>query len=352
MITFGEKFAKTIQPYFVNESVVTNRLSGEYEFSGAKTVKVLTPLTIPMADYTAEGSNRYGDPVEMQDIVQEMTLTQDKAFSLTIDKGNYDDQAFLKNAAKMVGVQMAERAVPLMDTYILRRLAEGAGKIVPQAAALSKSTVCAEISAGTEVLDDAEVPQADRTLFVSAAVYRLLKHSDEFLAVEQLGAEALRRGVIGRYDNMDVVKVPKKRLPAFLNFMIVHKKSAVAPVKISETNLHSNPPGISGTLIEGRQYYDCFVFGVKCDGIYVNVGAASGEATVCASPAISASGAITCATPGAAINYTTDGSVPRFSPSAKTGAQSDVTAPGTVVRAFAFKDAGGFYPSPVAEKTL
>lgn len=352
MIHFGEKFAKTIQPYFVNESVVTNRLSGEYEFSGAKTVKVLTPLTVPMTDYTAEGSNRYGAPVEMQDIIQEMTLTQDKAFSLTIDKGNYDDQAFLKSAAKMVGVQMAERAVPMMDTYILRRLAEGAGSIAAQTAALTKTTVCSAISAGTELLDDAEVPQAGRTLFVSAAVYRLLKHSDEFLAVEQLGAEALRSGIIGRYDNMDVVKVPKKRLPAFLNFMIVHKKSAVAPVKISETNLHTDPPGISGTLIEGRQYYDCFVFGVKCDGIYVNVGAASGEATVCAAPVISASGAITCATAGAVLKYTTDGTDPRFSPTAKTGAQSDVTASGTVVKAYAYKDADGFYPSPVSEKKL
>ncbi len=352
MIHFGEKFAKTIQPYFVNESVVTNRLSGEYEFSGAKTVKVLTPITVPMTDYTAEGSNRYGDPVEMQDIIQEMTLTQDKAFSLTIDKGNYDDQAFLKSAAKMVGVQMAERAVPMMDTYILRRLAEGAGSIASQPAALTKTTVCSAISAGTELLDDAEVPQAGRTLFVSAAVYRLLKHSDEFLAVEQLGAEALRSGIIGRYDNMDVVKVPKKRLPAFLNFMIVHKKSAVAPVKISETNLHTDPPGISGTLIEGRQYYDCFVFGVKCDGIYVNVGTASGEATVCAAPAISTAGAITCATAGAVIRYTTDGTDPRFSPTAKTGAQSDVTASGTVVRAYACKAEDGFYPSPVSEKKL
>ncbi len=352
MIHFGETFAKTIQPYFVNESVVTNRLSGEYEFSGAKTVKVLTPLTIPMTDYVAEGANRYGDPVEMQDIVQEMTLTQDKAFSLTIDKGNYDDQAFLKNAAKMVGIQMAERAVPLMDTYILSRLAAGAGKIAAQTTALSKSNICSAISEGTEVLDDAEVPQADRTLFVSAAVYRMLKHSDEFLAVEQLGAQALRSGIIGRYDNMDVVKVPKKRLPAYLNFMIVHKRSAVAPVKISQTNMHNDPPGISGTLLEGRQYYDCFVFGVKCDGIYVNVAAGQNEATVCAAPVITDSGAISTTTTGASIRYTTDGTDPRFSPTAKTGAQSDVTKEGTVILAFASRDAEGYYPSPVSKKTL
>lgn len=353
MIHFNTTFTDKIQSCFVEESIVAGRLSTEYDFSGAKTVKVMTPLTIPMTDYdrTAD-TNRYGTPVEMQDMVQDLTLSQDKSFAMTIDKGNYEDQAFLKKAGKMLLLQISERAIPAMDTYILNKLAQQAGKVVGNATALTKSTVCAAISEATQYLDDAEVPQNDRTLFVSAATYALLKHSDELVNVEGLAREAIRRGVVGRYDNMDIVKVPKKRWPAYANFMVVHKNSAIAPVKLSETHIHQNPPGLSGSLLEGRQYYDLFVFGVKCDGVYLHVDIGSNKGSLCASPTVSASGAITCSTSGAVIKYTTDGTDPRYSPSAKTGSQSDVTASGTVVSAYAEKAGDGVYPSAVTTGTL
>ena len=54
-----------------------------------KTLKVYTPITVEEVDYDRDGGlKRYGDVTEMQDVVQELTMTQDKAFTLTIDKGN------------------------------------------------------------------------------------------------------------------------------------------------------------------------------------------------------------------------------------------------------------------------
>ncbi len=353
MIHFNTKFAEKIQSCFVEESIVAGRLSTDYDFDGAKTVKILTPLTIPMTDYNRGASaNRYGTPVEMQDIIQELTLSQDKSFSMTIDKGNLEDQAFTKKAAAMLLLQVSERAIPEMDTYILKNLAQKGGVVTGSATACSKDNICGLISAATQQLDDAEVPQNDRTLFVNAAVYAMLKHSDEFLAIESIARDAIRRGQVGTYDNMDVVKVPKKRWPEFVNFMVVHKGAATAPVKLSETHIHNNPPGISGSLLEGRQYYDLFVFGVKCEGIYVHVDTGASKGKVCTNPAISAAGALTCSTSGAVMKYTTDGTDPRYSPSAKTGTQSDVTAAGTVVKAYAFLNAAGGYPSGVTTVTL
>ncbi|MBC8537274.1 N4-gp56 family major capsid protein [Feifania hominis] len=348
-INLHDKYANKIQTVFTTQSLIAGRLSTEYDFSGVKTVKVMTPQTVPMNDYTRTGSNRYGTPVEMEDIVQEMTLTQDKSFSLTVDKGNNLDQNGLKAAGKMLALQISERAVPTMDKYVFAALAQKAGKVVGNSTALSKTNVCDRISEGTLYLDDKEVPQDNRTLYVSNTTYKYLKHSDEFLGVDELAKTALAKGQVGQYDNMAVIKVPAGRWPANVNFMIVYKNSATAPVKLNDTKLHQDPPGISGNLLEGRQYYDCFVFGAKCDGVYVEVDTTSGKGTVLAAPTIAAAtGAITPPS-GATVKFTIDGSDPRYSHTAQVGTAAG-TGAGVVVKAYAYKD--GAYPSPVAETTL
>lgn len=349
-INLLDKAAKTISTYFTTESLIAGRLSTEYEWSGVKTVKVMTPQTVPMVDYTRNGSNRYGTPIEMEDVIQEMTLTQDKSFSLTVDKGNNADQQGLKAAGKMLKLQLAERAIPTMDQYIFKTLSEKAGKIVGKDTALSKTNVCERISAGTEALDDAEVPQGGRTLFVPASTYTYLKHSPEFTKLEGIGTKAIAKGQVGEYDGMAVVKVPKGRWPANVNFMIVYKNSATGPVKLNDTKLHQDPPGISGNLIEGRQYYDCFVFGSKCDGIYVEVNTASGGGTVLTAPTVAAATGAFSGVTGGTYHYTTDGTDPRYSSTAKVGTTSDVTKEGTVVKCYATKS--GTFPSPVTTQTL
>lgn len=349
-INLHSKYSKEIEERYTHDSVLNGWLEKDFSFAGVKTVRVVTPVTVPMTDYTRSGANRYGTPKEMEDIVQELTLTQDKSFTLTIDKGNNADQNGLKSAGKMLGLQIAEKAVPLMDKYSLARLSQLAGKIEGNSTAITKANVCERITAGTTYMDDCEVPTYDRVLFVSSEVYAKLRLSEEFRCCENLMDKSLRKGQVGTYDNMHVVKVPRSRWPENVNFMIVHKRAACAPVKLNDSKLHSDPPGISGALIEGRIYYDLFVLGAKCDGVYVDVNTASGAGVICAEPTVSDSGVIACSTSGATIKYTTDGSDPRYSSSAKIGTTVDVTDDGTVIRAYAFKD--GAFPSGVAEKTL
>lgn len=269
-ITLHDKYSKQIQTAYVKESLVVGALSNGYDFTGVKTVKVVTPQTVPMGNYSRTGTNRYGTPTEMEDVVQELTLTQDKAFALTIDKGNNMDQNGVKAAGKMLALQLAERAVPLMDSYVLGKLAELAGTKNENGGAITKSNVVERISTGTEALDNAEVPSNNRTLFVTATTYKHLRLAPEFLGVDSLGEKSLSKGVVGEYDGMKVVKVPASRMPKNCNFIIVHKGAGCAPVKLNDTKLHQDPPGISGNLLEGRQYYDCFVFKAKEKGVYAD----------------------------------------------------------------------------------
>ena len=348
-INLHDKYAKEIQTEFKRESLVTGMLSNAYDFTGVKTVKISTPITVPMGDYSRSGSNRYGTPTEMQDIIQEMTLTQDKSFSMTIDKGNNSDQNAVKEAGKMLALQIAEQAVPIMDKYCFKTLAHKAGKIVGNNTALSKSNICSRISEGTAFMDNAEVPDENRTLYVTPEKYAMLRLSEEFQSADKLIEKSLSKGQVGTYDGMKVIKVPKSRWPENVNFIIVHKSAGCAPVKLNDTKVHRDPPGISGNLLEGRQYYDLFVFGAKCNGVYVEIDTASGKGTICAAPTISKT-EIASSTSGATIKFTTDGSDPRYSESAKVGTVPDVTTTGTVVKAYAYM--ADAYPSEVTEKTL
>lgn len=268
-VNLHTKYDKKIATAFKLESLVDGRLSDEYSFVGNATVKVSTPTTVPLNDYVRTGANRYGNPTEMQDTVQELTMTQDKSFSITIDKGNQQDQNGIKPAGRMLALEIKEQAVPLKDKYTLEQLVAKAGTVKTDVA-ITKANVVERIATGTELLDDNEVPADGRTIWVTAAVYKHLRLSPEFLGNESLGKKALAKGQVGEFDGMTVIKTPKSRMPDKINFIIAHRNSATAPVKLNDTKIHQDPPGISGNLLEGRFRYDCFVLDVKKMGIYAD----------------------------------------------------------------------------------
>ena len=107
----------------IDETIINGALSGpsvnqDYDFVGAKTVKVYSFNPVAMNDYTRSGSNRYGSPAELDDSVQELTLTMDRSFTLTIDKGNkLDSPDGVRDAAKALRRQIDEVIIPELDKY-------------------------------------------------------------------------------------------------------------------------------------------------------------------------------------------------------------------------------------------
>ena len=83
-----------------------------------------------------------------------------------------------------------------------------------------------------------------------------------------VGNELRLQGVIGILDGMNVKKIPANRLPKGFGFMIAHPSATVAPVKLEDYKIHEDPPGISGSLVEGRIVYDAFVLDNKTKAIY------------------------------------------------------------------------------------
>ena len=99
-------------------------------------------------------------------------------------------------------------------------------------------------------------------------------------------------------------------------------------------------------LLEGRNYFDAFVIGAKCDGVY----AAFASANVVAAPSISISShsATVTSASGVTFYYTLDGTDPRYSSSSMTYSSAVTTVSGQTIKVAGKKDGRW---SAVSEKT-
>lgn len=344
------KYADKIAERFHAKSRTKGRFSNKYKFIGAKTVRVYSLNPVPMNTYTrGRNYNRYGDPTDVSDTIQEMECTQQDSFSAILDKTISVDQC-IEKAGAFLRVQTDEAVVPKMDTYVFGRVAEMAGCIVGSGTALTEDNIIKRMNAARTYLANHNVPSVNLTWYVGATAYGLLLENKWFMSLEKMGTKAIASGHVGTIFGHPVIEVPDDMMPAGVNFMLVHKDAVIAPIKIDDVKVHQDPPGIAGDLVEGLYYYDAFVLGAKCDGVYVDV--TTGAVTVAAAPTVGTDGKITVAS-GMTCKYTTDGSDPRYSASAVTitaTTSAGVAGSGVTVKAYQYK-AGG-YASPVAKAVV
>ena len=156
---------------------------------------------------------------------------------------------------------------------------------------LDYDNTIAAIDEGIKTLDDAEVPEENRLLFVSNAVYKNMKESGEFTyvrVVDNVGGRTISRE-IEQYDGMRVIKVPSARFYSdftfsatdgfsatsggyALNFVIAHEPSILGVKK------HVKPKIIPPEYVSDgdfyvfgyRIYHDLFVPTNKLSAVYIH----------------------------------------------------------------------------------
>lgn len=339
-VNLATKYAKELAQAFTQKSVVDGVACKDYEFTGVKNLKVYTAVSQELNDYKRSGLNRYGEPKEAQDTVQDMIVEKDRSFSITIDKGNNSEQMGAKEASKILAIEMNEQAIPEMDKYALRKFIDYAGTVKETEEAPSEDNIVKMISDAMVEMGNKKVPAEGRYIFIGWSYFGILRLSKQFIGVEALAKEALVKGAVGTFMGAQVVTVPDEYLMKGENqayFLIVYKNSVLQPKKVQDYFVKENPAGINGALIEGRFIYDAFVIGAKCGGVYAAVAADS----VQEAPAFNASGnALTVTSAGAnKIRVTLDGTDPRFSDTAiETTSGGTVTLPAgkTAAKAVAF----------------
>lgn len=250
--------------------LVTNPAA--FDWDGAQSVKIYKVTTAAMGDYgrggpTSGNWSRYGSVAGLDATTETLTLSKDRAFTFGIDKLDVNETAGALDAAQALARQIREVVIPEIDSYVLTAMCTNAGT-KPTAKALTAANIYGEILAASEALDTAEAPETSRVLLVTPATYTLMKKSTEIIMETDIAQEMRMRGVLGYLDGALVIKVPANRLPEKFGFMLCHPAATVAPVKLADYRIHQDPPGLSGSLVEGRICYDAFVLENKADAIY------------------------------------------------------------------------------------
>lgn len=267
-INYTTKYESKIAERFKLGSLTDSACGHDYNFVGAKTIKVYSVDTVALNDFDrTAGSNRFGAVENLGDTVQEMPCSQDKSFTFAIDAGDQSDQAIDKAAGKALRREIDEVITPTMDKYRLSKWAAGAGNIYTPTAAPTKNTLLGYIIDANALATEDLVPTENRTLFISVDWYKLLVQADAVLALEKLGSKAISKGAVGMVDNCVVKPVPTSWMPKGVGALIKYRGCTADPVKLQHYDVLTKVQGFDGPVVQGRVYYDAFVLDAKKDGI-------------------------------------------------------------------------------------
>lgn len=269
IINLAEKYSKKVAERFSLASITDAFAGKDYDFSGVKSIKIYSINTVEMGDYSRSGTERFGTLEELGDTVQEMTMSRDRSFTYSIDKGNNAQQFNVKAATHSLKRQIDEVVTPELDQYRLNAWADGAGLSAVHAS-LTKTNILEAIMTGGMEMSNALVPRKKRTLFIKESLYLHCKLADQVVGVESLGEKAVKDGSVGVLDGMKVVPVPDSYFPEGVNFLIKYKGATVDPVQLKTYRVLTEQRGIDGDVVEGRIIYDSFVLETRAKGIYVS----------------------------------------------------------------------------------
>ncbi len=284
-VNLATKFLPVIDDIYRSESVTelldTNTM---VDFTNSAEVKVLKVATTGLGNYSRTAGYPKGDITATWET---MRLSQERGKEISIDR--MDDEEMLGVVfGSVTGNFMREWVIPELDAYRFAKYASSTGVTVGDAAALTKDTILEAIDEAVAVLDENEVPQEGRVLFVNSDLKPALNKALN----RQWGSDDIINAVVNGYNNMKVIYVPKSRFYTAItlndgsttwgytkdtsgkemNFMVVYPQALVQAKKFILPKVFSPDENqkLDAWLFQFRLYHDAFVYENKAKGIYVS----------------------------------------------------------------------------------
>lgn len=256
-------------------------------FLNAKTIKI---PRLDIAGYKDHNRSGGWNRQSISNDFELKVLEFDRDVEFFVDAMDVDETNQILSAANTTNVFEKEQAIPELDKYRY-------SKIYADYVALGKkvNTTVPTIDNVLEIfdemmqaMDEAEVPQEGRRLYVTPTMKKLLKQANDLRRVVLVGnnSGSVNRAVHS-LDDVEMITVPSSRMKTLydftngavpgvgakqINMILIHPEAVIAPVK--HTAIYLWEPGShtqgDGYLYQNRRYTDIFLIERKADGIQIN----------------------------------------------------------------------------------
>lgn len=288
-IALAEKFLPILDEIYKRESL-TARLDAKtkpVEFGGVNEIKIFKTSVVGLGDYSRATGYPAGDVTASWETI---ALTQERGRAFAIDR--MDDEETLGMAfGKLAGEFIRTQVVPEVDAYRFSKWASTANVSTTNAAALANAAATlAAIDVASGTLDDAEVPQEGRLLFIAQPQYRQLTAA----VTRSLENQSTYDRRLRQLDEMTIIPVPQGRFytaittnagalsnqggytkgaaATNLNFILMHPTAVEQATKLANLKIFSPEENqlTDSWLFQYRLYHDAWVYDNKVSGVYIH----------------------------------------------------------------------------------
>lgn len=261
----------------------------------AKTIQVPNITTGGFVDVNRDAVNGFTRRVDNSFIP--LTLEHDREFSTLVDPVDIDETNMAVTIANITQVFNTEHKIPEMDKYMASKLyAEYIAKgQTADTEALTTANILGKFDKMMEQMDEAEVPQDGRILYVTPSVNTMLKNAEQIqrtLEIRGQASAAVDRRIYN-LDQVTLVVVPSSRMKTVydftdgavpdtsaqqINMILIHPLTIYSPQKYEFVSLDEPTAKTGGKwLYYERKYWDVFVIDQKVTGIKIHTSAAPVE---------------------------------------------------------------------------
>lgn len=259
---YGSASLKVLDERFSTDSKTDDIVNKglRLDFNGKNSVTIYNVDTVAENDYQRNGDNRFGALVELGTGTQTFVLSQDKAFTFTVDRGNLEDSMMAQEVAKAVKRQVREVSVPTVDIYTLATAsAYAVANTQGATAATTNSNAYQQLIAQKAAMVDALVDPDNIHVYMDSTRYNLLRRDAEFKVASEAAYRDVKTGRVTEVDGMKLHIVPTSYMPTNVGFLFIADNVLVRPVKFDMVRTLDDVQGIDGWVAEGRRYYDVFI---------------------------------------------------------------------------------------------
>lgn len=265
MVNYGKKTLGVIDEQYALQSKTKGIINNGFtlDFADNGTVTIQTVETVDEVDYIPNGTDRFGDLVELGNGAQDFVLRQDKAFTFSIDRKSSDSTVGAMDAKKAVARQVRIVSVPNTDKYIIATIQAYAitnsQETEDTGSALTTSNAYQRFLELGEYLNDNEVENENIVVYMTRKKFNLLRRDAEFKVACDKAYDDSKAGKVFPIDGMRIVIVPTSYLPANTGYLALADSVVAAPMKTNMTRVLDNQRGIDGVVVEGRRRYDALI---------------------------------------------------------------------------------------------